>query len=69
VDVIDTGADACIVDYALTEEWEKLLVWPRVLDGDHISVHVNDGLDDVVEVGGAHVGVDLSKIMLLVAME
>jgi hypothetical protein len=41
---------------------EKLLV------GDHFSVHVNDGLEDVYEVGVTHVGVDLSKGMLLVAM-
>jgi hypothetical protein len=33
----------------------------QVLDGDDIGVHVNDGFDDVVEVGVAHVGVDLSK--------
>jgi hypothetical protein len=59
VDVVDTGADARAVLDALAEHGEQLLVGPRVLNGDHVRVHVDDRVDDVVEVGVAHVGVDL----------
>ena len=61
MDVVDTRANASTVLHTLTEDGEELLVRPGVLDGDHIGVHVNDGVDDVVEVGVAHVGVDLSR--------
>ncbi len=61
VDVIDTRANASTILHTLTEDREQLLIGPGVLDGDHISVHVDDGVDDVVEVRVAHVGVDLSK--------
>jgi hypothetical protein len=61
VDVIDTRANASSVCYTLTEDREELLIRPGVLNGDDISIHVNDGEDDVVEVRVAHVGVDLPR--------
>uniref|UniRef100_J3LR98 SHSP domain-containing protein n=1 Tax=Oryza brachyantha TaxID=4533 RepID=J3LR98_ORYBR len=59
VDVVHTRANASSVLDALTEDGQELLVGPGVLDGDHIGVHVDDGVDDVVEVRVAHVSVDL----------
>ena len=61
MDVIDTWADASAVLHTLTEYGEELLIGTGVLDGDNIGIHVNDGVDDIVEVGVAHVCVDLSK--------
>jgi len=61
VDVIDTWADASTVLHTLMEYGEELFIRTRILDGDNIGIHVDDGVDDIVEVGVAHVCVDLSK--------
>jgi hypothetical protein len=61
VDVVDTRTNASTILHTLAEDREQLLVGPGVLDGDHIGVHVYDGVDDVVEVRVAHVGVNLSR--------
>ena len=68
VDVIDTRANASSVCHALAEDGEELLIGPGVLNGDDISVHVNDGVDDVVEVRVAHVSVDLPREKVSIRM-
>ena len=62
MNVVDTGADSGTVLHTLTEDREELLVRARVLDGDNISIHVDDRVDNVVEVGIAHMGMDLQVL-------
>ena len=59
MDVIDAGADSSTILHSLAEDGEELFVRAGVLNGDNISIHVDDGVDKVGEVGVAHVGVDL----------
>ena len=61
VDVVDSRANAGSIFDSLTEHREELLIRARVFDGDHVRVHVNDRVDDVIEVRVAHVCMDLHK--------
>lgn len=61
VDVVHAGTDSSGVLHTLSEDGQQLLIRARVLDGDDIGIHVDDGVDDVIEVGVAHVGVDLQN--------
>ena len=49
--------------HSLTEQWTELLIRSEILDCDHINVHVNDRVDNVIEVRAAHVGVDLGSVL------
>ena len=65
VDVVNTRPDSCTVLHSLTEHGKELLVGTGVLNCDHIGIHVDDGVDNVIEVRVAHVGVNLSLSLLL----
>ena len=61
MDVVDAGAD--LVRVAIVpERVEQLHLRARGLDRDDVGVHRGDRIDDVVELGVAHVGVDLRLV-------
>ncbi len=62
VDVINTRTNASTIDHSLSENWQEFLIWSRVLNCDDISIHIDDGVNDIIKVGVAHVGMDLHSI-------
>ncbi|WVZ59997.1 hypothetical protein U9M48_010074, partial [Paspalum notatum var. saurae] len=54
VNVVDAGSNTSTILHTLTEDRQELLIRSGVLDGDHISIHVNNGVDNIIEVGVAH---------------
>ena len=62
VDVVDAGSD--LIGVAIgPERIEQLHSGPSSLDRDHIRIQAADGMDDVVELRVAHMGVDLRGIV------
>lgn len=62
MDVIDTRADVAGVG-RVDEDAEKLGVRLAVLNGQDVSVQGGDGVEEVLELGVAEVGVDLGGIL------
>lgn len=62
VDVIDTGADVTGIG-RVDEDTEELGVRLAVLNGQDISIEGGDGVEEVLELGVAEVGVDLGGIL------
>jgi hypothetical protein len=47
----------------VNEDLEELGVGSRVLNGEHISIKGGDGVEEVLELGVAEVGVDLGRVL------
>ena len=62
VNIIYTRTNSSTILHTISEHSKKLLIRAGVLNGDDIGIHVNDGMDDVIEVGIAHVRMDLHHI-------
>lgn len=62
VDVIDTGTDVTRVG-RVDEDAQKLGVRLAVLDGEDIGIEGSDGMEEVLELRVAEVGVDLSGVL------
>jgi hypothetical protein len=62
VDVVDTGTDVAGVGLVL-EDLEELGVALAVLDGEDISIESGDGVEEVLELGVAEMGVDLGGVL------
>jgi len=62
VDVVDTGANVAGVGLVL-EDLEELGVALAVLDGEDISIERGNGVEEVLELGVAEVGVDLGRVL------
>ncbi|GKT83088.1 LOW QUALITY PROTEIN: hypothetical protein Ct61P_00938 [Colletotrichum tofieldiae] len=62
VDVVDTRADVAGVGLLL-EDTEELGVRLAVLDGQDIGIQRGDGVEEVLELGVAEVGVDLGGVL------
>jgi hypothetical protein len=62
VDVVDTRTNVAGVGLVL-EDLEELGVALAVLDGENISVESGDGVEEVLELGVAEVGVDLGRVL------
>src|SRR5258707_84570 len=61
MDVVDAGADLVRIAVVL-EGVEQFHLRARGLDRDHVGVHGANRVDDVVEFGIAHMGVDLGFV-------
>jgi hypothetical protein len=62
VDVVDTGADVARVSLVL-EDLEELGVALAVLDGQNVGIESGNGVEEVLELGVAEVGVDLGGVL------
>ena len=62
VDVVDTGADVAGVGLVL-EHLEELGVALAVLDGQDVSIESGNGVEEVLELRVAEVGVDLGRVL------
>jgi hypothetical protein len=61
VDIVDTGADVAGVSL-VDEDLEELGVRLAVLDGEDISIESGNGVEEVLELGVAEVGVNLGRV-------
>ncbi|MOA25331.1 hypothetical protein D3C78_1460500 [compost metagenome] len=61
MDVVHTRADIIGV-FERFEGLQQFHVRTRSLDGDHVGIHGRDGLDHIIELAVAHVGVDLGFV-------
>jgi len=62
VDVVDTWTDVTWVSL-VDEDLEELGVRLGVLNGENISVESGDGVEEVLELRVAEVGVDLGRVL------
>jgi len=62
VDIIDTRTDMAGISL-IDEDLEELGIGLAVLDGEHISVESGDGVEEVLELGVAEVGMDLGRVL------
>lgn len=62
VDVIDTGTNVAGVGLVL-EDLKELGVTLAVLDGENVSIEGSNGMEEVLELRVAEVGVDLSRVL------
>src|SRR5262249_41629662 len=61
MDVVNTGADLVRIP-VVPESIEQLHLRTRRLDRDHIGIHRADRVDNVVDLGVAHMRVDLRLV-------
>lgn len=62
MDVVDTGANVAGVGL-VNEDLEELGVTLAVLDGEDIGVKSSNGVEEILELGVAEVGVDLGRVL------
>ncbi len=61
MDIVNPGADGVGVVVAF-EGFEQIQLRAGGLDGDDVGIEAGNVLDDVIELGIAHVGVDLRGV-------
>ena len=62
VDVIDTGTDVAGVGF-VDEDLEELGIRLAVLNGENIGIESSNGMEEVLELRVAEVGVDLGRVL------